>query len=234
METNQINSGKLQATKVELVSLHIPKTAGTSFRNTLKAVYGEKEVIRFDINHGAIEVNERPYTATALPAHVKVLHGHFSYRELMNKVELSPSVPIITWLRHPVKRVVSNYFYLASIMAKLMDEERNHVDILSKMQRSLPEYAAAELNRNRMSRFLEGINLESLNFIGVVEHFEEDMQKLAGLLSWKKHPVFHYNNTGEQKADKVDEQVLKDIAAWNEADMDLYNRALALRARALR
>ena len=52
--------------KVELVSLHIPKTCGTSFRNTLKAVYGIKSVKRLDINNNLLKIDEKIYVKSSL------------------------------------------------------------------------------------------------------------------------------------------------------------------------
>ncbi|WP_421947534.1 hypothetical protein [Phaeodactylibacter xiamenensis] len=34
--------------QLELLSFHIPKSAGTSFRNMLRDVYGAEAVLRFD------------------------------------------------------------------------------------------------------------------------------------------------------------------------------------------
>ena len=106
------NNNKIK-NKIELVSIHIPKTAGTSFRNILKNVYGEKEVIRFDIsNRRGITIEEKVLKSKKLSRRIKVIHGHFTYRNLTKMVALSDNVPIVTWLRNPIKRVISNYYYL--------------------------------------------------------------------------------------------------------------------------
>ncbi len=39
---------------VELISIHIPKTGGTSLRNTFKDVFGEDGAKRFDIKKGEV------------------------------------------------------------------------------------------------------------------------------------------------------------------------------------
>ncbi len=52
----------IQAPHLELISLHIPKTAGTSFRSNLVNVYGKKAVARFDILKGKIWLDEKECT----------------------------------------------------------------------------------------------------------------------------------------------------------------------------
>ncbi len=52
---------------IELVSLHIPKTAGTSFRYILKEQFKKKDVARLDIYpSGAIMLNEKEFDSEKL------------------------------------------------------------------------------------------------------------------------------------------------------------------------
>src|SRR5690606_33266366 len=122
---------------LELLSLHIPKTAGTSFRNILKSVYGEDAVVRLDINKNLLtRLNEELYESPAIP-NARVLHGHYFYKNIHKRVEIPEEVKIITWLRDPVKRVISNFYYLESILVDILKEEQNNLNILSKIQRTL-------------------------------------------------------------------------------------------------
>ncbi len=216
---------------LQLISLHIPKTAGTSFRNTLKAVYGEEQVIRLDIDliHHQLRIEQQPFDQPKLPRKVKVVHGHFSPALLRQKLALSPKTPMITWLRHPVDRVISNYFYLAKRLKEELNEEGKGLNILSKMQKTLLEYAYAELNRNRMSKFLTGITLEECLFVGISEHYESDLEYLSRLLKWKSYSTFHHNATGGSLV--VSEVERAAIRAWNAEDVNLYEHALRLRER---
>lgn len=215
---------------LELISLHIPKTAGTSFRNTLVQVYGATSVIRLDIGlvHQETRIEEQVYTEPHLPSGVRVVHGHFHYPTLQARFPIAPEVPVITWLRDPVERVVSNYFYLARRLREELQEEARGLNILSKMQRSLLEYAQQDQAQNRMSKFLAGRPLESFHFVGLVAHYEEDLQALARRLAWPTVPVFHYNETGAEKK-PVDPHILEMIREWNQEDIRLYERARTLR-----
>ena len=212
--------------QVKLVSLHIPKTAGTSFRNILKEVYGEEHVVRFDITR-YISVENEEFTGSKLKPGIQVIHGHFPYYKLIELVELPEGVPVITWLRDPVERVISNYFYLEKILREELDEEVKDLNILAKMQKTLIEYASTEANRNRMSKFLKGIEPEELFFIGLMDHYAEDLQYLARLLGWKEYPVLKQNITEDKP--RVNEETLRMIKELNSNDYGIYNKALQLR-----
>ncbi|RMG05891.1 MAG: hypothetical protein D6726_00495 [Nitrospirae bacterium] len=220
---------------LELVSIHIPKTAGTSFRNILKKVYGEDRVIRVDIT---LPSEKTPYSSCPepppiLPKGTKVIHGHFRIVDVMKKYNIRSDVPIITWVRDPVERVISNYFYLQKILRDIIKEEQRSVNILSKMEKTLIEYARADINRNRMSKFLEGLNLEDLLFVGIQEYFSEDLDYLAEVLGWEGYEEYFHNASSEQKK-PVSEELRREIQLLNDEDMKIYRKAMELREKRLK
>lgn len=223
--------GRKMNKNIQLVSIHIPKTAGTSFRNTLKSIYGEEAVVRVDIEKTGehIRVNQEDYAENRLPPHTRVVHGHFRPTHLYAYFPIPEEVPIITWLRDPVERVISNYYYLARRLAEELDEERKGLNILSKMQRTLIEYARDENNQNRMKKFLRGVTLEELTFVGIQEYYSEDLAVLAELFGWASVPEFKDNVT-TRKYD-VSSADRAEIAALNADDVALYQRALERRKR---
>jgi hypothetical protein len=213
----------------ELISLHIPKTAGTSFRNILKTNYGEEQVVRLDINaKGEIRVNEMIYHKKSLPD-VRVIHGHFVYQDLIKNFKLPENYNLITWVRDPVERVVSNFYYLEARIKELLDEEHNNLNILSKLQRTLIEYARAEINRNRQTKFLTGSKLEDFDFIGICEFFEQELIRLSTVLNWVDIPMALYHNKTKTKEKQLPENVLNEIRELNKDDVHLYNEALNIR-----
>ncbi|MBU2649754.1 MAG: sulfotransferase family protein [Bacteroidetes bacterium] len=215
--------------KLELISIHIPKTAGTSFRNFLKHVYGEQNAVRLDINITTkkIDIENQAFEEKKLPGNIRVIHGHFYYRDLVEQIRIEEGTPMVTWLREPAERVISNYFYLAKRLKEELQEESKGLNILSKMQKSLIEYARNEISRNRMSKFLEGANLEKFFFTGIYEHYNEDMQDFAQLLGIKDFEIFQHNITGRKE--EVDTGILEEIRSLNADDYELYNFALEIR-----
>ncbi|MFC4634267.1 sulfotransferase family 2 domain-containing protein [Dokdonia ponticola] len=215
--------------KVELVSIHIPKTAGTSFMHSLKKQYGHQKVTRIDISDNRTRINTTPIDNAYVYKNTTVIHGHFTIHSLNNHFSLPPNIPIITWLRDPVERVISNYYYLYKRLDEELNEEKKGLNILSKMRRSLLEYAQDERNCNRMSKFLKGIDLEDFFFIGIVENYDEDIQELNRKLNWSTLEIVTHNKTGTINKPVVDEQTKALIRSYNKKDQALYEQALALR-----
>jgi hypothetical protein len=220
--------GKSDWSQLDLISIHIPKTAGTSLLKTFRSEYSHLEVVRLDLcRKQSVLVNMVDVKKAYLSKFPKVVHGHFKINELHEFISLPKNIKIITWLRDPVERVISNYFYLSKRLHDELDEKRRGLNILSKMERSLLEYAQNDLNRNRMTKFLEGMALEDFAFIGFVENYEEDLSRLGKLMNWKATQHFEVNKTGGAKQ-QIDQNIRAQIADLNQEDLQFYNRALEL------
>ncbi len=214
---------------LQLLSLHIPKTAGTSFYSTLEESYGFSKVSRFDIkpNIDQILLNHLPYTESVLPSTFEVLHGHFAIDKMYSLFPASQQYPMITWLRHPVERVLSNYFYLKERLQFFMKEHEQNRAILDKMMKTIEEFAATPINQNRMSSFTAAKPLEDFLFVGIQEFYQEDLTYLGQLL--KRHLVAFEVNKTAKKESQIDPSIIQMIEHYNAADMALYAQALELR-----
>lgn len=228
------SSDKRIKNKIELVSLHIPKTAGTSFRNSLKEIYGNTGAIRFDINQRTriIKVEEQDFEAKKMPNEVKVIHGHFHLDHVFEQLKLEKETPIITWMRDPVQRVISNYFYLEKRLKEELNEEQKGLNILEKMQKSLIEYARTGINRNVQARYLAGFPLEKLQFVGIVEHYNSEIQRLQKIMNWPEIAIHKVNVTGSRKHE-IPQEWEREIRELNALDDALYQQAVKLREKQL-
>lgn len=214
---------------VELISIHIPKTAGTSFIHSLKKQYGYKKVARLDSNDNRTIINKIPLDKAYVYKNTAVIHGHFTIDLLHDQFDIPTNMPIITWLRDPVERVISNYFYLYKRLDEELLEEKKGLNILSKMRRSLLEYAQDERNCNRMSKFLKGIELEDFFYIGIVENYNHDIQELGRKLNWTNLEIVEHNKTGSGLKSVIDQKTKNLIKSYNKKDQELYEKAIALR-----
>ena len=107
MNTNNAHSRAARAVKTDpvLVFLHIPKTAGLSFRRLLLDRYGQE---------GVAEVNSwddyQGFLKSVDPARLGAVLGHLPYG-IHEKLGGRPT-NYFTILRHPVARFVSDYHYI--------------------------------------------------------------------------------------------------------------------------
>ena len=213
---------------IELISIHIPKTAGSSFFQLLKKVYGKEYVMKINVPEPDMNFHSVRDTGPA-----KVIHGHIRVSQLEDVIR-EDDPRIITWLRNPVDRVISNYYFSMQRIREGKAVERKSNTIAF----SLPEYAALDENRNKASWFLEGIRLEELFFVGLYEEFMSDISRLGKMLGWddnhkvphrKNSSSFIENNDCTTQFRDINAEMKKEIATLNSIDVALYEEALRLR-----
>lgn len=214
--------------EIELISMHIPKTAGTSFRNLLESVYGRSQVVRFDMHGGGeLFANGRPFRGEQPPAR-RVLHGHFRYHKLLRRFSSIEQVRIISWVRDPVRRVVSNYHYLCGQLDAAMKSNTKH-DPRGRVLRSLIEFARDPRNCDRQFRYFRDCSPEDFAFIGIQEFYDEEVAEVARILGWEKCPPVPRRNITKGKSEEHPQEWLEEIAELNARDMALYASCLRLR-----
>ena len=205
---------------IEFISIHLPKTAGLSFRAVLQNVYGEERVCH--LNRPTVKDNNG-VSSKIIPNGTRALIGHYTFSEVSNLLS-ETGAPLVTWLRDPVERVLSNYYFF---IKRINNEDGN-----PRRGETLIEYSRLDGSRNRMSDFLDGISLEELSFVGITEHFAEDLKEMSSKLGWPKvaePPRVNDNNEYRSLAAPPDENVLSEIKRLNQRDILLYEEALRLR-----
>ena len=220
-------------TKTKLISLHIPKSAGTSFQNTLIQIYGSNQVARLDIKPqiNKILLNGVEIDDKANLSQFDVLHGHFTLTSLYRHFPSLQSLPTITWLRNPVERVLSNYNYLSEMLVGYLKEFEQNRTILDKMMKTLDEFIHSDINRNVMHQHLEGFSLDQFEYIGIIENYEKDLAEMAKHFSWKNAHSSKVNIT--QFHPTIDNILRKKIEQLNEKDMIIYQEALSLKQKTI-
>lgn len=155
---------------------------------------------------------------------LQVLHGHFRYPEI-SALQKQSAIKVICWLRDPAERVYSNYRFF---MAGLKNPMRNPAQYELNKHRfgeSLLEYASKPENQNRMCEFLNGCRLSDLYFFGLLEHFEEDLKRLAAKLDWPDVSTPYLNQLKAAPLSAEDREALLKL---NSRDLELYQEACTL------
>ena len=193
---------------VELISTHIPKTAGTSFKRTLTDVYGDQLSLIYRTVHN-----------TSDP---RAIHGHFPTKRYKAKY---PEAKTVVWLRNPVDRTVSHYNYWLLDPPKRISKTREYV---IRNQLSLVEFAKLPNIRNVITKtYLTDMQLEEYDFVGLVEHYEDDLQELAKLLDWPKVKTYHKN--ASKRPYQLSTKVRDKLLTINHQDAMLFEHAKRLR-----
>ena len=82
-----------------------------------------------------------------------------------------------------------------------------------------------------MHSFLDGLNLKKLFFIGLVEHFEDDVENLFCSLQLKveKIPVVNKNSLIKQSDLVISDSEIEEIKKLNQKDLLLYQQAAKIK-----
>lgn len=211
---------------VEIVSIHVPKTAGTSFRCVLEGVYGEDAVFHDNGRYYGRTLAEMPLE----PRH-RAIHGHVwagRYRRIL------PACRRVTWLRHPVNWLISLHGFLNAHALR----ENPAWNYLEQERPSLLEFAAsAAVHAQAPSRFLRDVPLDDFFFVGLQEHFADDLRDLGAMMNWRTStlPTVNVNPSATQRRVEVwsDRSLVEGICDRLEQDMKLYEDAQCRRDRRL-
>ena len=219
-----------------LISLHLPRTAGTSFRKSLALHFGSRLLMDyrdFPINTPKLKRNIsaslkgvsnlfRDYNE------IECIYGHFlpiKYFLLGKKTD----VKFITWMRDPVERLISHYFY----WKRTYDPKRAqalHRRVVEEGW-TLESFCLSDEMRNFYSQFLWEFSLSNFHFVGITEHYEDDFQCFSREFLGTSLPMFSENSNPDRESGKYycDKTLRKKIEDFHAKDIQLYHRALAMR-----
>ncbi|MEG4938974.1 sulfotransferase family 2 domain-containing protein [Microcoleus sp. F4-D5] len=209
---------------VEIVSVHIPKTAGSSFGNILTKIYGEE--------HCYLDYEPSLVNLDVITSKHKVIHGHLATRF----VTKFPTAKIIVWIRNPIVRLVSDYYYIFSRPIEVLNQSANKLNKdIFESNLSLEQFAEIPGRQNVLNQYCK-LDRDYF-FIGIQEFFDDDITDLTNLLHWPKIELEQVNETThpkykhDLKALLCDKKLISKIVSLNQKDMELYQSCLELRAK---
>lgn len=219
-----------------LISLHLPKTAGTSFGAALEHRFGT-QLLR-DYADLPLHATPPDRNAAALRACLALgeadaplaacIHGHFLPVKYLLHAQRHDA-RFVTWIRHPVARLLSHYHFWqrnppASPMQRL--HWRMHEEGWS-----LGTFCLAPELRDVYTQFLWAFPLDYFDFIGITEHYEEDFARFShAYLEGVPAPArLNAAPASGIEASALDPALRERIEAFHARDLALYQRALALR-----
>ena len=152
-----------------ILSVHVPKTAGSTFRFLLERLYGPGLALDYGVYGDPVGSLDG----------VRVIHGHFPVRRYLERY---PGARVVTWLRDPVDRIASYYGYW--LRNPDTEGNPNHRRMLDEKM-SIVEFAEMEAIRDEVATvYFEAFDFADAWFVGLTEHFDEDLADLSRLLGW--------------------------------------------------
>lgn len=220
------------------ISVHIPKTAGSSFLRHLEQLFPKRVCYDYG-NQYALSDPNSPTAKIYAHRAVKIarfrirvrqhrketdqcIHGHFR----ADKYDASfPNAQLITWVRDPVERVISQYYFWQrnpdlghSICAHML---RNKLSLL--------EFASIDAMRNLQATYLGPKQIANFWFVGIQENFDDCIRSLYNQLGTDYAEIKIKNiNPGKPLHAKytVESEIRRKIADLNQADMAIYAAAV--------
>ncbi len=180
-ERNLIQDWHVGITPRRVVSVHVPKTGGSSLHAQLATLLGDEAVV-LDLTHDP--VSGEGESEAAFPAGARVVHGHFPARRYARNAACW-----ITWLRHPVDNVFSNFAYWKLVNGPSLKLDTNEFTSVLDFAR----YPGQD--RLFCELYFGGFDMRRFDFIGFHETRQTDMLKLGQLLGLPLRPEVHINKT---------------------------------------
>ena len=238
----QLNGKSLKNSPIEYIDklffIHIPKTAGTTFRSALNTIVSDKycfpRVKQIRLSKIYSNIDQFANGDVPFSKDVKLVYGHYPFAVST----LFPHIPRkIVFLRNPIERCISYIFHLKRVypdksieqIFKIANSQMNNYQV-----RFLADNNTSILNCFKGKavniKALENAkkNLKSCDVIGISERFSESItlcEKTLGL-TFKK---INFLNEGTNKNhDLLTEEQFDYIVKNNTLDLLLYEYGLFL------
>lgn len=203
--------------------IHIPKTAGTSFRVAAERYFGARRVVydygkQSPVTGDSVRAHLYEREAPDMPAllelwrtqNVALIAGHQPFKRFGAEVGLPRT---FTFLRNPLERCFSEYL---------------HFQREQRFAGTFRDFFT-DMKGNRQLQALSGVPYQALGFVGITERYRESLGLLNELYGWKAR--YRKTNRAGWRAPSVDSVSAEDRAhfdALNAADIMLYRSACRL------
>jgi len=223
----------------KMAFIHIRKTAGTSFLDAVSANYSPEQRVLLDGR--ARKIAEALEVLSKLDKdRVAFVHGHvgFGLTEY-----LGPDFSVVTILRNPLERAVSQYFFLRSrkdsedsyyrrhtLDYAIADPRVNHLftnvqtRVLSSGNIRISDKPAAQLNESDLKAAVK--NLGRFDVVGFTEDFSGMLEELSRRLGLRIHTTERAKvNAARPSVSELPDTTRRLLILANELDMELYDAA---------
>lgn len=207
----------------KLFFIHIPKTAGTSFRLSVEDFLSPSSEMFFDYG------SQSAKTSGIIAQHIYKDFDPWRLRkkwDLQNQTFLSGHVPAArysdwfgientaTILREPLQRLMSAYKHAV-----------RHHGFLG----SFEAFYRKPANQNKQSEMLRGVDLEAIGGLGLTERYADSLALLNDGFAFKLlEQKANRNRDSVEQLYPLSREQVEEASELNRDDLELYSRAFAL------
>ena len=203
-----------------LISVHIPKTAGSTFHEVLVHHYGWRlKHIHQKKDFGKLNNGKRYWVNKPF---VKAIHGHIIPHEHWKQQYKNAS--LVCWLRDPVDRLISAYYHLKKTQDLLNDPNQQAFKEIQPDLLMFAEHRAFKSSTRAYQRVLGNCNPADFAFVGRTDNFTEDLRQFEEVFSLPRFDP-PKKNIGFNKRE-VDDEVRSKLKTKLAAEYEIYNTFL--------
>jgi hypothetical protein len=213
-----------------LLSVHMPKTGGTSFYKNLQDVYDARLLWHNNdwveiMTPQAVERRERHRTdligeLETFRRRFDAIHGHFSARKYSG---LFRDARLVTFVRDPFQHAVSCYEFA------LRSDSLLHPGHDTFKARNMSVVELIEMYPDHQSMYVDGVPLEQFALIAISERYAESLalfERITGLRFPRHDTRENVNPVKPAGAYVISRDVRRAVERHRARDVELYRRAV--------
>ena len=201
--------------------VHIPKTAGTSFRLAAERQFSPERVV-YDYGpqspvtsaciqrhlYGEGERDEAAFYEHCRDHGIKLIAGHRPATRYLGGVAVGN---IITFVREPLARAFSQYLHF-----------KRH----QGFEGSFREFFSVPARQNAQAHMLRGVSLRALGFLGITEEYRQSLPMINYRYGWRlRHKRANRSGFFEPGPDSISQADRALFYELNSDDVALYREA---------
>ncbi len=219
-----------------ILSLHVPKAAGNSFRQLLQTGYGDRLMLDYGdwagfrvpaaLERCRVRTEQTRQRRDELLEKYDIIHGHFVTDKYLG---LFPVQDYVAFFRDPYQQAVSHYCFL------VRNPQREHLEekMLHEAKMTLLDYLEWDAFHDHQTQYLGSMPIGDLAMVGISEEFYRGVSLFNSTFgsNLSGESFLNVNREHDGPDYKIDEDVRKAVEKYRPADIETYRRAKEIFAR---